>query len=82
MRKTKQTHYGDLLEINLGRDKKTGKIIRFSMPIVTTAKTKAEARRAFQKELDKMKKRKGVTKAFKVDPVRIKDKKKFLKHYN
>ncbi len=78
MKKEKQ--YGVILSVNLGRDKKSGKIIRFSQSIATTSESKKIAMKTFQKELDRIKKRKGVTKVFGIHPVLVKDKRAFVKH--
>ncbi|MFA5397759.1 MAG: hypothetical protein WC346_17250 [Methanogenium sp.] len=75
-----QKNYGAILELNLGKDKKSNKIIRLSKAIATTAKSKEDAKKTFKNELDRFKKRKGVTKVFGINPILIKDKKKFVKY--
>ena len=78
MKKEKQ--YGAVLSVNVGRDKKSGKIIRFSQAIATTSTSKKIAMKTFKKELERIKKMKGVTKVFGIHPVVVKDKKAFVKH--
>ena len=79
----KDKNWGTILAVNLGRDKKTGKIIRLTRPIATTAKSKAEAVRNMQPSLNKMKKRKGVTKVFAIKPIELRiSKSEFIKRMN
>jgi len=81
--KSKDKDWGAVLQVNQGKDKKTGKTIRLSMPVATTAKSKAEAIRNMKPHLERMRKRKGVTKSFGINPKELKriSKKKFLSKY-
>jgi len=78
--KCKEKNWGAVLQMNQGKDKKTGKTIRLSTAIVTTASSKAEAIRNMKPHLERMKKRKGITKTFGINPTELKgmSKKKFI----
>lgn len=75
-----QKNYGAILQLNLGKDPKTGKVIRITRAIATTAPSKLVAKKEFAVELKQMKKMKGVTKVFGINPILIKDKAKFVKY--
>lgn len=83
MKKQTSKNWGVVLQVNQGRDKKTGKVIRFSMPVATTAKSKAEAIRNMRPHLERMRKMKGVTKSFGINPKELKriSKKEFISKY-
>lgn len=81
--KRKDRDWGAVLLVNLGKDKKTGKTIRLSLPVATTAKSRAEAIRNIRPHLERMKKKEGVTKSFGIKPKELKKmtKKKFISKY-
>ena len=65
MKKQKEKIYGAVLGFNKGRDKKTGKIIRWSIPVTTSVKSKAEAMKEFMKVRRSEERRlKEITKSF------------------
>ena len=80
IKKKEQKSYGAIISVNIGRDKKSGKVIRLSQAIATTDISKKRAMETFKKELEKIKKRKDVTKSFGIYPVVINDKMTFIKN--
>ena len=78
MAKKKKKDFGAFVTRNLGRDKKTGKVIQEIFPIATTAVSKKQALEQINKRVKSLK-RKRITKTFTIKPFGIKNKKIFIK---